>query len=381
MTKIYLIRHAEAEGNLYRRIQGWYNGLITENGRLQIDALARRFRDIPIDAVYSSDLARTMTTAGAVCKPKGLPLFTDVGLREIHMGWWEDRPWAEIRRSDPEEYAKFAALSASFKVSGGESFEEVRERVGGTLQKLARRHDGQTLAVFCHGTAIRSALTWLEGQPVEAALDRAHGDNTAVSLLEFQDDRANIVFQNDNSHLSEDISTLRRQKWTPRGPRTADLWYRPLTFPSEDGLYVRAREEAWAAVHGSLHGFREDDYLQEAHQLSRQDPENIVCAMLDDKVVGILQLDPDRDAEQCVGVIPFYYMLPEYRFQGLGIQLLGQAISTYRPLGRDVLRLRCAPENTTGQHFYSKHGFHKTGEVPGAFGSLDVLEKYIGYQK
>ena len=56
MTTLYLIRHAEAEGNLYRRIQGWYNSLITDHGFLQIEALARRFRDIPVDAVYSSDI-------------------------------------------------------------------------------------------------------------------------------------------------------------------------------------------------------------------------------------------------------------------------------------------------------------------------------------
>ena len=46
MTTIYIIRHAEAEGNLYRRIHGWYNSLITENGYRQIAALAARFRDV-----------------------------------------------------------------------------------------------------------------------------------------------------------------------------------------------------------------------------------------------------------------------------------------------------------------------------------------------
>ena len=66
MTTVYLIRHAEAEGNLYRRFQGWHDGLITEKGTQQIEALAARFADIPIDAVYSSDLRRTMTTAGAI---------------------------------------------------------------------------------------------------------------------------------------------------------------------------------------------------------------------------------------------------------------------------------------------------------------------------
>ena len=42
MTTLYLIRHAEAEGNAYRRIDGWYNSLITPNGLLQIEALRRR---------------------------------------------------------------------------------------------------------------------------------------------------------------------------------------------------------------------------------------------------------------------------------------------------------------------------------------------------
>lgn len=32
MTRIYIVRHAEAEGNLYRRAHGWYNSLITQRG-------------------------------------------------------------------------------------------------------------------------------------------------------------------------------------------------------------------------------------------------------------------------------------------------------------------------------------------------------------
>ena len=75
MTKIYLIRHAEAEGNLYRIAHGQEEGLITDyRGPRQMQALARRFRDIPVDAVYASDLIRTQTTAQAVYVPKGLPL-------------------------------------------------------------------------------------------------------------------------------------------------------------------------------------------------------------------------------------------------------------------------------------------------------------------
>ena len=75
MTRLYLIRHAEAEGNLYRVAHGHCNGLITNyRGYQQIDALRERFRKVDIDAVYSSDLYRTQITARAIWLPKALPL-------------------------------------------------------------------------------------------------------------------------------------------------------------------------------------------------------------------------------------------------------------------------------------------------------------------
>ena len=61
MTTLYLIRHAEAEGNIFRRVHGWYNSSITPNGLRQVAALQKRFETIPVDAVYASDLIRTCT--------------------------------------------------------------------------------------------------------------------------------------------------------------------------------------------------------------------------------------------------------------------------------------------------------------------------------
>ena len=81
MTTIYLIRHAEAEGNLYRRAHGWYNSTITDRGYRQIAALTKRFTDTKFDAVYSSDRFRTMITALSIYKTHGLPLRTVRALR------------------------------------------------------------------------------------------------------------------------------------------------------------------------------------------------------------------------------------------------------------------------------------------------------------
>ena len=93
MTTLYLIRHAEAEGNAYRRIDGWYNSLITPNGLLQIEALRRRFEPIQIVACYASDLYRTCKTASAIYVPKALELHTDPRLREVGLGRWENHPF------------------------------------------------------------------------------------------------------------------------------------------------------------------------------------------------------------------------------------------------------------------------------------------------
>ncbi len=167
MTRIYLIRHAEAEGNLYRRLHGWYDSLITENGYRQIAALEERFRSIQIDAVYSSDLFRTRTTASAIFRPKGLELNTRHALREIHVGEWEDLPFADVMEHFPEQFYRFNTNKSDFSCEGSETFLQVRERVGDALLRIARENTGKTVAVFSHGVAIRSALARFMGYSVD----------------------------------------------------------------------------------------------------------------------------------------------------------------------------------------------------------------------
>lgn len=378
MTTMYLIRHAQAEGNIYRRYQGWYNGLITPHGYRQIEALEKRFADIPIDAAYSSDLARTMTTAGAVCKPKGLPLHTDPGLREIGGGVWENRTWAQLRRADPAFFDRFAHADPTWKVEGGETYVDVQERMVRTLRRIAAENEGRSVAVFSHGTAIRVSLAKYSGYPPSEIQRMPQGDNTAVSKLLFDGERVEIVFCNDSSHL-KDLSAPRLPGWETddAGFVVSNLWFRPLDFKTEADFYHDSRLEAWSTIHHTQRGARARDFLAEARTQAGRDPESVLAAMRGEERAGILQLDIDRDAQLAVGNIPFFYITPEYRCRGLGVQLLGQAVATYRALGRSRLRLRCSPENDRALRFYERYGFHKIGREAGGLGELDVLEMPI----
>ena len=46
MTKIYLVRHCESEGNKNRIFQGQHDTDISEKGAKQLSFLANRFKDV-----------------------------------------------------------------------------------------------------------------------------------------------------------------------------------------------------------------------------------------------------------------------------------------------------------------------------------------------
>lgn len=383
MTTIYLIRHAEAEGNLYRRIHGWYDSLITENGYRQIAALEERFRDVHIHAVYSSDLFRTRTTAQAVCVPKGLELRTDPGLREMNLGDWEDLPFGEVRHRWPEEMDRFNRNDDSWGAPGGEDFYQLGERIEQAVRRIALRHPNQTIALFSHGMAIRQLISRIREVPPADWHTVPHGDNTAVTRLTFDGERLAMQLELDNAHLPEAISTLARQAWWRKDKSKSEdvnLWYRPICWETERDLYRQARQDAWTTIHGEGLPFDGAGFLADAESCLSRTPWGVTLAFAGESLAGMFQIDPERYREDNAGYIPFCYIVPERRGQSLGVQLIGQAVSLFRPMGRDRLRLRCAPYNSHAQHFYHKYGFVKIGDDISGRVPLELLEKYIGRQ-
>ena len=89
MTTVYLVRHAKSVGNTERIFQGRSNLGLSSEGMAQLPQLAERFREIPLDAIYSSPLQRAMQTAEAVNHYHHLPVQTEEGLCEIFAGEWE----------------------------------------------------------------------------------------------------------------------------------------------------------------------------------------------------------------------------------------------------------------------------------------------------
>ncbi len=384
MTRIYLIRHAEAEGNLYRRAQGHYDSNVTQLGRAQIAALAERFRHEEIDALWASDLYRTQSTAAAIRKyHPGLEPHLTPRLREIDVGVWEDVPWGNIAKDYPREIEFFTHDPARWSVPGGEPYEAVAARMNDVMLELAETYDGKTVAVVSHGLAIRSLLCRILGIPSPEIGSLPYGDNTSVSLLTAENGVLNVAWCNDNSHLdAAGLSTFSRQTWRQQlGKRVPvrDIYTRfePLDPGTEGELYTRLYAATWRESHGNLKGFSPMIYLRSAEQHAKRDPRCIMKLYMGDALAGVIELDPERGADVGAGWISLLYVEPEFRDRRLGIQLVGHAVSLFRRAGRTGLRLHVAQDNRNAVGFYEHNGFRPVGTAEGAGGLLHLMEADI----
>ena len=376
MTTIYLIRHAEAEGNLYRRIHGWYDALVTENGLRQIQALAHRLHGERIDAAYSSDLYRTQATAQAVTAPRGLPLRLHPGLREVNMGAWEDRTWGDVRRWDGERLLQFNHSDPAWQAPSGESLGQVGRRCAAALEEIARSHPDQTVAVFSHGTAIRQALAHIRRAEPKDWPGLPHSDNTAVTCLAWDGAAFHVIYQGDNSHLDESLSTLARQSWWRKGPNKGEdvnFWFRPLDPKGDRDWYLSLRQEIWTSAWGEELPF--DGEALWASAAAR--PEDCFLAMSGEQPAGVVQCSPTRYQAEGAAFLSFAAMAPGLRGKGLGAQLLGQAVSHSRRLGLTALRVRCSSRSREALAFFAKHGFSTQGEDQLGQQSVLLLQRSI----
>ena len=369
MTKIYLIRHAEAEGNLYRIAQGQYNSILTDLGQRQVQALEKRFADIHIDAVYASDLYRTCATAAAIYIPKKLPLHRRRDLREICVGVWEQKTWGEIARTDPEQMENFSHRLHLWHAEGAETPAQVRDRVLRAVEEIAAENEGRTVAVFSHGCAIRILLATVQGYSLERLGETPTGSNTAVSLLEWENGKLHVVYRDDASHLEDPRYTGGTVLKKHANALEPGLWFRPLSLPEDSDFFAGCVGGVWQES-----GCREP--FDANRLMAGTAGRTTLVGCLPEGPVGVVQLDTDRDAAQQAGWITLLCLPRPVRQRGFGVQLLGQAVAHYRPLGRECLRVALEPEDSTGRDFCARYGFTPAGQAPDG---REILEKHIGF--
>jgi alpha-ribazole phosphatase len=181
-TRLYLARHGEVVNH------GVYNGQtdvdITPAGVRQMERLRTLLRDQPLKAVYASDLVRTIKGGGIIGAPHGLVPESFAEFREVHFGRWQGLTYPEVLERYPEDIPRWMNNLETFRIPGGESLGDVRERALPKLCGLLERHRGRAFLLVCHGALNRVFLAEALGLPY-ARLLRMEQDYGCLNVIDY----------------------------------------------------------------------------------------------------------------------------------------------------------------------------------------------------
>ncbi|MGO8772082.1 MAG: bifunctional RNase H/acid phosphatase [Mycobacterium sp.] len=191
-TRLLLLRHGQTELSAQRRYSGRGNPALTDVGRRQAGAAARYLAERGgIAAVYASPLQRAYDTAATAAKALGLDVTVDDGLIETDFGAWDGLTFNEAAERDPDLHLRWLR-DTSTTPPGGESFDNVLDRVVAVRERIIAGHRGSTVLVVSHVTPIKMLLRLaLDAGP--GILYRLHLDLASLSIAEFYSDGASSV--------------------------------------------------------------------------------------------------------------------------------------------------------------------------------------------
>lgn len=166
-TTLLLVRHAETSDNVAMRLSGWTDSDLSEKGEAQVLLLAEHFnrQHGHAAAIYASPLTRARRTAEAIGRLTGhTPAYMD-DLREMYFGELDGRRYEDLK----EAYSGYLegdedAEQEDFMWPSGESRSGFHARVLRSMNEIAARHPGETVAVVTHGGCIATFLTHIQGE-------------------------------------------------------------------------------------------------------------------------------------------------------------------------------------------------------------------------
>jgi len=208
MLDIYLIRHAESEGNVNHHIIGGRSDYLplTERGVLQARKLGKRFQEegIQFQYVFSSVAERAKHTAQIVCEALSYPqddIQFSEDIVELSQGEWEGRIREEI--FTPERRSEMEQNPWDFIPPNGESVRDVEERMYTWIQDhiIPLQSESARVAIVSHGMAIKSLLRKiLDSAPHMTRKTILH--NTSLCRFLYKDNSWLLERINDHTHLN-----------------------------------------------------------------------------------------------------------------------------------------------------------------------------------
>ena len=155
-TTFYLVRHGQSEANTMRVYSRTEDEPLTQEGKNQAALVADYFKDMKIDALYSSTFKRAHDTARIIGEKNNLgEPQTDARIREFDTGDLAGKSYEEVQRKYPDQLDDGGKFPLDYSMAGGESLTTVRTRAYDFFLDAYKKHPGESVLVVLHGGVMR----------------------------------------------------------------------------------------------------------------------------------------------------------------------------------------------------------------------------------
>lgn len=185
-VRIYFVRHGETQYNIEKRMQGFCDSPLTDQGIAQAKAVGKGLADIEFKAVYSSESQRVLDTANHAIGHLNLPINPDSRLKEMNFGVLESLLESEIKERYGNVLERLFTLNdLNMSAPEGESYSQLFTRTTSIINDIVQKHknEGGNILVFSHGVTIGNYLMQLTKMS-----DYPHHDNCSVSVVRYYND-------------------------------------------------------------------------------------------------------------------------------------------------------------------------------------------------
>lgn len=171
LTSFGCIRHSRTVWNEEKRVQGWLDSPLTDEGKRLARTWGRQLSVLPWQRILASDLGRAQATAELINAMLSLPLHLDARLREQDWGEWSGLLYHDLLSDHKEEFSRQQARGWDFTPPDGESRLQVLKRSRQALHDAARQWAGEQILVVSHEGIIRCLAyhltdhSFLPGEP------------------------------------------------------------------------------------------------------------------------------------------------------------------------------------------------------------------------
>ena len=152
--EIYLVRHGQTLFNQQKKVQGWCDSPLTQEGIQQAIAVSKTLQSISFECAYSSTSERAMDTMHYILQDRSVPYAYVKGLKELNFGSLEGEKETDV-------FTDISVYEKGFEMYGGETLPTCNQRFMTCLETIAKSHTDNVLVV-AHGGVIMGALRCLD---------------------------------------------------------------------------------------------------------------------------------------------------------------------------------------------------------------------------